>query len=61
MAIQILLPRFGILHETETAQMLLPGFGIVHETVAAPAGGFVPYPNPRYALTGGMQSMAGGT
>ncbi|KKL56396.1 hypothetical protein LCGC14_2245830 [marine sediment metagenome] len=27
---------------------------------AAPAGGFVPYPNPRYALTGGMQSMDGG-
>lgn len=26
----------------------------------AAAGGFVPYPNPRYALTGGMQPMQGG-
>lgn len=26
----------------------------------SPAGGFVPYPNPRYALTGGMQPMGGG-
>jgi len=25
-----------------------------------PAGGFVPYPNPRYAMTGGMQPMGGG-
>ena len=30
-------------------------------TGAAPVvGGFVPYPNPRYALTGGMQPMGGG-
>ena len=29
--------------------------------IAAAAAGFVPYPNPRYALTGGMQPMAGGT
>lgn len=28
--------------------------------VAAAAGGFIPYPNPRYALTGGMQPMSGG-
>ena len=27
---------------------------------SVPAAGFVPYPNPRYALTGGMQSMQGG-
>lgn len=24
------------------------------------AGGFVPYPNPRYVMTGGMQPMQGG-
>ncbi len=30
--------------------------------ITAPAAaGFIPYPNPRYALTGGMQPMAGGT
>ena len=27
---------------------------------APPAGGFVPYPNPRYALDGGMQNVNGG-
>lgn len=27
---------------------------------APPGGGFIPYPNPRYALTGGMQPMSGG-
>lgn len=28
--------------------------------VPAAAAGFIPYPNPRYTLTGGMQAMAGG-
>lgn len=28
--------------------------------VPAVGGGFIPYPNPRYALTGGMQPMQGG-
>ena len=28
--------------------------------VPAVGGGFIPYPTPRYALTGGMQPMQGG-
>lgn len=27
---------------------------------AAAAGGFIPYPNPRYSMAGGMQPMSGG-
>lgn len=34
--------------------------GRVTYFVPAPAAGFVPYPNPRYAMTGGMQPMSGG-
>ncbi len=29
--------------------------------IAPATAGFIPYPNPRYVLTGGMQPMAGGT
>jgi hypothetical protein len=30
------------------------------KSTTAPNGGFIPYPNPRYAMSGGMQSMSGG-
>lgn len=28
--------------------------------IASPGGAFVPYPNPRYSLHSGMQTMGGG-
>lgn len=33
-----LLPGYGQMNETVTAEYLLPGYGILNETVAAPGG-----------------------
>ena len=49
----------GMIDEDGTEEWFVPGVGMINEDQAA--AGFVPYPNPRYALTGGMQPMAGGT
>ncbi len=53
---QSFLPGYGYIVEEGTEELFLPGYGYVKEATVS----FFPYPNPRYAMQAGMQSMAGG-
>ena len=48
------------LADADHPRMIYPSRPHIITAVAAAPGGFVPYPNPRYALTGGMQPMNAG-
>ncbi len=57
---QVVLPSGGIVQLDENGRVVvIPSTGIVQFQPTA-AGGFVPYPNPRYAMAGGMQTNNGG-
>jgi hypothetical protein len=49
----------GIYADSEEEIEFVTSMGIIQER-DTPAGGYVPYPNPRYSLQGGMQPLAGG-
>ena len=46
-------------NETTSNEFMGAGGAEINETVAA-AASFIPYPNPRNAMSGGMQENAGG-
>ncbi len=60
MARTFFIPGHGVVVEDGEEEYFVPGHGVLSEDNAPAAGGFIPYPNPRYALTGGMQPLSGG-
>ena len=46
------------IYEETTQRKVIVGGKVLEETTAA--GGFIPYPNPRYSMAGGMQVNTGG-
>lgn len=57
---QFQLPDGSYLNQTANdTEWQIPGGPYLNEEATA-AVGFVPYPNPRYVMTGGMQPMSGG-
>lgn len=57
MARQWMTPEGFVIDEDGTDEYILPVGFVMNEDQAS---GFVPYPNPRYSLTSGMQPMSGG-
>lgn len=56
---QSFLPGYGYIVEEDGEESFLPGYGYVKEDQVTVVS-FIPYPNPRYVLAGGMQPMQGG-
>lgn len=50
----------GIYADSEEQIEFVTSMGIIQERDTPAAGGFVPYPNPRYSMQAGMQPLAGG-
>ena len=48
--------KYDLWYDTGQRTYIFPA----HFPAVAVAPSFVPYPNPRYALSGGMQDIAGG-